>query len=83
MLELVAGLLEAQAGLTAEAVVLVNAAGEAAEEELRQRFPGLGYVHGDTLDPGVLRRAGVEARRVLVLADERASAPTRRPTPAP
>jgi voltage-gated potassium channel len=71
MLELVEGLLEAQAGLAAEAVVLVNAAGEAANEELRQRFPGLGYVHGDTLDPDVLRRAGVaQARRVLVLADE-------------
>jgi voltage-gated potassium channel len=71
MPELVAGLFEAQAGLAAEAVVLVNAAGEAANEDLRRRFPGLGYVHGDTLDPLVLRRACVaQARRVLVLADE-------------
>jgi voltage-gated potassium channel len=71
MVELVEGLLRAQPGLDAKSVVLVNAAGEAANEELRQRFPGLGYVHGDTVDPVVLLRAGAaRARRVVVLADE-------------
>jgi voltage-gated potassium channel len=71
MVDLVGGLLRAQPGLAPPAVVLVNAAGEAANEELRQRFPGIGYVHGDTVDPAVLERAGVaHARRVVVLADE-------------
>jgi voltage-gated potassium channel len=71
MVDLVEGLLRAQPGLDAGSVVLVNAAGEAPNEELRQRFPGLGYVHGDTVDPAVLHRAGADrARRVLVLADE-------------
>ena len=51
--------------------MLVNAAGDAANEELRQRFPGIAYVHGDTVDPSVLLRAGIaRARRVVVLADE-------------
>jgi len=71
MVDLVEGLLRAQPGLDPSAVVLVNAAGEATNEELRQRFPGLGYVHGDTVDPAVLQRAGADrARRVVVLADE-------------
>lgn len=70
MLEFVEGLL-AQPGTTPDGVVLVNAAGEAANEELRHRFPGLGYVHGETIDPAVLERACVSrARRVLALADE-------------
>jgi len=71
MLELVEGLLGAQPGLTPEGIVLVNQAGESRNEELRRRFPGLGYVHGDTVDPAVLQRARVhEAKRVLVVADE-------------
>ena len=61
MLEFVGRLLE-QPGLAPGRVVLVNAAGEAANEELRQRFPGLGYVHGDTVDPSVLQRAERRAR---------------------
>jgi voltage-gated potassium channel len=70
MLEFVGGLLE-QPGVSPETVVLVNEAGQAANEELRHRFPGLGYVHGDTVDPSVLQRASIlQARRVLVLADE-------------
>jgi voltage-gated potassium channel len=71
MPELVEGLLQAQRSLGAERVVLVNGAGEAANEELLARFAGLAYVHGDTVDPAVLRRAGVDrAARVVVLADE-------------
>ena len=70
MLTFVEGLLE-QPGTTPATVVLVNDAGEAANEELRRLFPGIGYVHGDPVDPAVLQRAGVSAaRRVLVLADE-------------
>jgi voltage-gated potassium channel len=71
MPELVAGLLAAQPGLTPDGIVLVNQAGQAANEELRSRFPGLGYVHGDPVDSAVLERAAVaQARRVIVLADE-------------
>ena len=71
MVDLVDGLLRAQPGRDPGTVVLVNAAGESANEELRQRFPGIGYVHGDTVDPAVLVRAGAaRARRVVVLADE-------------
>jgi voltage-gated potassium channel len=71
MVDLVEGLLRAQPGLDPKTVVLVNGAGESANEELRRRFPGLGYVHGDTVDPAVLDRAGAtRARRVVVLADE-------------
>jgi voltage-gated potassium channel len=71
MHDLVQGLLRAQPGLQPAGVVLVNAAGDAANEELRQRFAGLAYVHGDTVDPAVLMRAGIaRARRVVVLADE-------------
>ncbi len=70
MLEFVGGLLE-QPDLTPETIVLVNDAGQAPNEELRHRFPGIGYVHGDTVDPSVLQRASIaHARRVLVLADE-------------
>jgi voltage-gated potassium channel len=70
MLEFVGGLLE-QPDVTPETLVLVNDAGEAANEELRHIFPGIGYVHGDTVDPSVLQRAKASAaRRVLVLADE-------------
>jgi voltage-gated potassium channel len=70
MLAFVGGLLE-QPGVAPETLVLVNDAGEAVNEELRHRFPGIGYVHGDPVDPSVLQRAGVTAaRRVLVLADE-------------
>ncbi len=71
MFDLVEGLLRAQPGLEPGGVVLANAAGDAANEELRQRFPGIAYVHGDTVDPSVLLRAGIaRARRVVVLADE-------------
>ncbi len=71
MLDLVEGLLAAQSGLTADQIVLVNQAGQAANHELRGRHPGLGYLHGDPVDPAVLDRACVaQARRVLVLADE-------------
>jgi len=74
MPELVEGLLRAQPDLEPGRVLLVNAAGEAANEELMARFSGLAYVHGDTVDPSVLRRAGVDrARRVVVLADESAA----------
>src|SRR5512140_361679 len=70
MLEFVGGLLE-QPDVTPETLVLVNDAGETANEELRHTFPGIGYVHGDTVDPSVLQRAKIAAaRRVLVLADE-------------
>ena len=70
MYEFVGRLLE-QPGLSPGRLLLVNAAGEAANEELRQRYPGLGYVHGDTVDASALQRAHVDkARRVLVLADE-------------
>jgi voltage-gated potassium channel len=66
-----AGLLAAQPGLTPDAVVLVNQAGQTANDELRRRFPGLGYVHGDPVDSAVLERAAVaRARRVIVLADQ-------------
>lgn len=72
MLEFVGELLE-QPGVAPDSVVLVNGAGEPANEELRHRYPGLGYVHGDTVDAAVLQRASVaNARRVLVLADETA-----------
>lgn len=71
MLELVEGLLAAQPGLTPDHIVLVNQAGPAANQGLRDRFPGLGYVNGDPVDPAVLERAGIaQARRALVLADE-------------
>ncbi len=71
MLELVAGLLAAQPGLMPDRIVLVNQAGPAANQGLRDHFPGLGYVDGDPVDPAVLDRAGVaQARRALVLADE-------------
>jgi voltage-gated potassium channel len=70
MLGFVSRLLE-QPGTTPESVVLVNEAGEAANEELRHRFPGIGYVHGDTVDASALQRASIAAaRRALVLADE-------------
>jgi voltage-gated potassium channel len=70
MLAFVGALLE-QPGVTPETLVLVNDAGEGANEELRHQFPALGYVHGDTVDRGALQRAGIaSARRVLVLANE-------------
>jgi voltage-gated potassium channel len=68
---LVQDLLTAHPELGPERLVLVNLAGDLANEELRGRFPGLVYVHGDTIDPAVQQRAGVaHASRVLVLADE-------------
>jgi len=71
MLLLVQGLLSALPDLAPGKLVLVNQAGEMANEELRARFSGLQYVHGDAIDPMVLQRAGVtSARKVLVLADE-------------
>jgi voltage-gated potassium channel len=70
MNEFVARLLE-QPGIAPAKVVLVNAAGEGPNEELRRRHPGLGYVHAEMVDAAVLQRAHVgQARRVLVLADE-------------
>ena len=68
---LVHGLLSALPDRSPSALVLVNQAGELANEDLRTRFPGLHYVHGDAIDPLVLQRSGVlHARKVLVLADE-------------
>ena len=68
---LVQGLLSALPDRSPKALVLVNQAGELANEDLRTRFPGLHYVHGDAIDPLVLQRSGVlHARKVLVLADE-------------
>jgi voltage-gated potassium channel len=68
---LVEDLLTAHPDLGPGRLVLVNTAGDLANEELRNRFPGLVYIHGDTIDPAVQQRAGVtHASRVLVLADE-------------
>jgi len=68
---LVQGLLDAHRGLPPEHLALVNLAGEMANEELRGRFPGLVYIHGDPIDPAVLQRARVaDAAKVLILADE-------------
>jgi voltage-gated potassium channel len=71
---LVADLLRAHPELSPERLVLVNTAGEMANEELRSRFPGLVYVHGDVIDTAVLQRAGVaRARQAMVLADQAAN----------
>ena len=68
---LIQGLLDAHAGLVPERLVLVNLAGEMANDELRGRFAGLVYIHGDPIDPAVLARAHLaNAAKVLVLADE-------------
>ena len=68
---LVQGLLSALPELAPDDLALVNLAGELANEQLRTRFPGIYYVHGDSIDPLVLQRAGIaHARKVLVLADE-------------
>jgi voltage-gated potassium channel len=68
---LVEDLLTAHPELGPGRLVIVNSAGDLANEELRGRFPGLVYIHGETIDPAVLQRAGVaRASRVLVLADE-------------
>jgi voltage-gated potassium channel len=74
MLLLVEGLLRALPRLRPEELVLVNLAGELANEEVRARFPRLHYLHGDSIDTEVLQRAGVgRASKVLVLADETGS----------
>ena len=63
-------LLAANADLTAEHVVLINAAGQDLNDGLRREFPGLRYLHGDMTDPLALQRAHVSAAsKVLVLAD--------------
>lgn len=68
---LVFDLLESDADLNAEDVVLVNVAGEVANDEIRARFPGIGYIHGDPVDGETLGRAHIEeAAKLLVLADE-------------
>jgi voltage-gated potassium channel len=68
---LIEQVLAANPKLGAGHVVLVNAAGETANDALRQQFPGLVYIHGDVVDPLALRRANLaRAVKVLVLADE-------------
>jgi voltage-gated potassium channel len=68
---LVQGLLDAHRTLGPEHLVLVNTAGEMANEDLRGRFPGLVYIHGDPIDTAVLKRARLaDAAKVLILADE-------------
>jgi voltage-gated potassium channel len=67
---LVQDLLAAHPDLSADRLVLVNLAGEIANEELRNRFPGIVYLHGDMIDPAVLQRAHLAAAaKVMVLAD--------------
>lgn len=52
-------------------LVLVSLADEVQGEQLRDRFPGLVFLHGDVVDPLVLKRAGVDrAVKVILLADE-------------
>jgi voltage-gated potassium channel len=68
---LVQGLLAAMPGLTPDRIVLANLAGEMRNEEIRALYPGIHYLHGDSIDPQLLRRAGTgSAAKVLVLADE-------------
>jgi voltage-gated potassium channel len=68
---LVADLILSDADLEAEDIVLVNGAGEGMNEEIRSRFPRIGYIHGDVVDSETLRRAHVQdAAKLLVLADE-------------
>lgn len=67
---LVQDLLAAHPDLSPDRLVLVNLAGEIANEELRNRFPGLVYLHGDIIDPVLLQRAHLAAAaKVMVLAD--------------
>ena len=64
-------LLQAHPGLTAGRLVLVNHAGEMANDSVRADFQGVVYIHGDIIDPALLARAGLTAAtKVLVLADE-------------
>lgn len=57
--------------LQASQLVLVNLADEVQGEQLRDRFPGLVCLHGDVVDPLVLRRANLaRAAKVILLADE-------------
>ncbi|MCM2257020.1 MAG: potassium channel family protein [Vicinamibacteria bacterium] len=57
--------------LKASHLVLVNLADEVQGEQLRDRFPGLMVLHGDVVDPLVLRRANLaHAVKVILLADE-------------
>ena len=64
-------LLQAHPGLTAGRLVLVNQAGEMANDSVRADFPGVVYIHGDIIDPAMLARASLTAAaKVLVLADE-------------
>jgi voltage-gated potassium channel len=68
--QMLADMLAAHPDLKAERLVLVNAAGEAVNEDLRERFRGLVYIHGDVIDPLALQRAAIErAAKVFVLAD--------------
>ena len=84
MVDLVGRAPAGQPGRDPGTVVLVNAAGESANEELRQRFPGIGYVHGDTVDPGVLSARAPLARAAWSCSPTSPwRARTRRPTPAP
>lgn len=57
-------------------VVLVNAADELLNQELRDAFPGVVYVRGEMVDAAVLARANVtRAARVIILADEAQARP--------
>jgi voltage-gated potassium channel len=68
---LLQGMLSISPDLLQKGVVLVNQAGEMPNEQLRARFPGIVYVHGDSIDPQVLDRARVrDASKALVLVDE-------------
>ena len=67
---LVKEVLAAHPGLNAEHLVLINSAGEEANDGLRGQFEGLRYLHGELTDPLVLQRANIaRAAKVFVLAD--------------
>ena len=70
MHRLVHDVLAAHADLQPNHLVLVNSAGQEANDGLRQEYPGLRYLHGELTDPLVLQRANIaRAAKVFVLAD--------------
>ena len=57
--------------LSPEKLVLVNGADELLNGELRDRFPGLVYIHGEVTDPLVLQRTHLSrATKVIIVADQ-------------
>ncbi len=67
---LVRDILAAHPDVGPERLVLVNTAGQEANDGLRAEFLRLHYLHGDVIDPLVLQRAHIaSAAKVFVLAD--------------